>query len=182
MEQPRIITPPHGRPVVGQETPLPRPEQRWLRLPRNPALVHDARDYAVASMAEAGVQEPTLVGDVRLLVSEAITNAMRAAERYARERGRPWESYEYPVGLRVVCRPRWVHLLVTDPDPQVPEPEPRDLLDEEGGRGFTIIQQFAALSWFTPGTYGKTFHVVATRTTVTLTPDDVRQLRQRMIM
>lgn len=182
MEQPRTVTPPQGNPVVGRETPPPRPGQRWLRLPPSPALVADARDYAVASMAEIGVQEPTLVGDVRLLVSEAITNAMRAAERFAGERGRPWQPYEYPVGLRVVCRPMWVHLLVIDPDPQVPEPEPRDLLDEEGGRGFTIIEQFAALSWFTPGTYGKTFHVVATRPTVTLTPDEVRQLKQRVIM
>ncbi len=151
----------------------PRLSRRWLRLPPDPALVREARDHAMAAMTQAGVREEGLLGDVRLLVSEAVTNAVRAAERHAVARGRPWASYELPVALRVDCRPRWVHLLVIDPDPQVPNPAPRDLLDETGGRGMAIIEEFAALWWFRPGTYGKTLHAVAVRPGEVLTSEEI---------
>ena len=45
---------------------------------------------------------------------------------------------ERPVALRVECRPTWTHLFVVDPDPEEPDPEPRDLLDESG-RGLKIV-------------------------------------------
>jgi anti-sigma regulatory factor (Ser/Thr protein kinase) len=123
------------------------------------------------------------VEDIRLIVSEATTNAMRAAERYAIEvRRRPWEPHEKPVALRVECRSRWTHLLVIDPDPRPPEPAPRDFLDEFGGRGLAIIESVAALMWMVPGKYGKTFHVVVTHPGVELTPDEKGALMQRVIM
>ena len=183
VDQPRTVTPPHGHPVVARETPPQwRADRRWLKMQAEPTLVRTARDFAIAEMAGAGVREEALVGDVRLLVSEAVTNAMRAAERYAVERGLLWQPYEFPVALRVECRPLWIHLLVIDPDPVEPEPEERGPLDELGGRGFTIMDEFAALRWFKTGTYGKTLHVIATRPRVTLTPDEISRLKRRVIM
>jgi anti-sigma regulatory factor (Ser/Thr protein kinase) len=171
-----------GQPVVVRRKPLPYRARGWLRLPPDPVLVREARNFATAVMDEAGVQEKTLVGDVRLLTSEAVTNAMRAAERYATNRGRSWRPYEFPVALRVVCRPLWVHVLVIDPDPEEPKRQQRDPLDELGGRGLQIIEEFAALWWFRPGTYGKTLHMVVTRPGVDLTPGEIRLLKNRVIM
>lgn len=173
-----------GRPWLSERRPAPSrsDDPRWLRLEADPTLVSHARRYAAGRMAKAGLQEERLVEDVRLVTSELVTNAMRATEKYADVRGRPWEPYEKPVAIRVECRPGWVHLLVTDPDPRMPEPEPRDFLDEFGGRGLTITESVGALMWIMPGRYGKTVHVVITRTGVELTPDEQDKLRRRVIV
>jgi anti-sigma regulatory factor (Ser/Thr protein kinase) len=147
-----------------------------------PALVGDAREHALAVVAGAGIQDDGVIEDVRLVVSEVVTNAMRAAERYAASRGRPWAPYETPVSLRVECRPGWIHLLVTDPDPAMPHPAPRDLMDETGGRGLTIVDAVGDLSWVSRGSYGKTFHVVIARFGTRITPDEAERLRTRVIL
>jgi anti-sigma regulatory factor (Ser/Thr protein kinase) len=156
-----------------------RQRARWRRLRADRTLVRDAREYALAVVAGAGIQDDGLIEDVRLVVSEVVTNAMRAAERYAASRGRAWAPYEAPVSLRIECRPSWIHLLVTDPDPEMPDPEPRDLLDETGGRGLTIVDAVCDLWWVRPGSYGKTFHVVIARPGARITPDEAERLKTR---
>ena len=150
----------------------------------DPALVRAARDHACLVLTEEGIADEDLAEDVRLIVSEVVTNAMRAAERYARERGYRWAWYERPVALRVVCRRKWVHILVIDPDPTEPDPPPdlHELLDELGGRGLGIVDHAAALRWFRPNDYGKTAHIVVARTGVMLTPTDVDMLKQRAVL
>jgi anti-sigma regulatory factor (Ser/Thr protein kinase) len=150
----------------------------------DPTRVHAARDHACLVMAEEGIVDKGLADDVRLTVSEVVTNAIRAAERYARERDHRWAWYERPVALRVVCRPRWVHILVIDPDPTEPGPPPDlcELFDELGGRGLGIVDQVAALRWFRPNDYGKTAHVVVTHPGMTLAPTDVDMLKRRVIL
>jgi anti-sigma regulatory factor (Ser/Thr protein kinase) len=156
----------------------------WLRMSVNPTLVRAARDHARLVLAEEGIADEGLAEEVRLIVSEVVTNAMRAAERYARERGYRWPWYERPVALRVVCRRRWVHILVIDPDPTEPDlpPELHELLDEVGGRGLGIVDHVAALRWFRPNDYGQTAHIVVARPGVTLTPTDVDMLKRRAIL
>ena len=175
---------PQGQPWLSERRPAPAPlvDPRWLRLPADPTLVSHARRYAVETLNRAGIGDERLVEDVRLVTSEIVTNAMRVAEKYVNIRGRPWEPYEKPVAIRVECRPAWVHLLVTDPDPELPAPEPRDFLDEFGGRGLTIVDSVAALRWIMPGTYGKTVHVVITRTNLELTADERDKLLRRVIL
>lgn len=154
---------------------------QWMRMTSGPMMVREARRYAAEVLAQAGIGDQGLVEDVRLVVSELVTNAMRAAERLAVTRGASWASYERPVALRVECRPRWVHLFVVDPDPQMTKPTTRDVLDE-GGRGITIVESVGALHWYVPGTYGKTVHAVVTRSGAKLTDREIDQLRQRMIL
>jgi hypothetical protein len=109
---------------------------------------------------------------------------MHVMAEYARERGYRWPWYERPVALRVVCRRKWVHILVIDPDPTEPDPPPdlRELLDEVGGRGLGIVDHVAALRWSRLDDYGKTAHIVVARTGVTLTTTDVDMLKRRAIL
>ena len=86
------------------------------------------------------------------------------------------------MALRVLCSPLWAHVLVIDPDPEQPARQQRDVLDELGGRGFQIIEEFTAAWWFRPGAYGKTLHMVVTRPGVDLTPGEIRLLKNRLIM
>lgn len=182
VDKPSTLTPPTGHPIVVPGQPRPPLDARSLKLAPERTSVCRARDHALDVLPAAGVQEEGVVGDVRLLVSEAITNAIRAAARFAVQRGQPWKVYELPVGLRIACRPDWVHLLVTDPDPQEPQPEERVLLDEDGGRSFTSIDHTAALWWFSTGTYSKTLHIIVPRWGRSLTDDEVNRLRQRVIL
>jgi Histidine kinase-like ATPase domain len=153
----------------------------WLRLVADPQLVRVARDHAAAVMAEAGVLNDEHVYDVRVTVSEIVTNAMRTAAEYAVTRGRPWAEYERPVALRVAPRPAWTHLFVVDPDPQEPDPAPRDFLDEFGGRGLKIVGA-TGIWWVFPGIYGKTFHAVVPRPGIDITAEEIEQLKLRVIV
>lgn len=176
-DKPSTVTPPTGTPVMPQERT--RADSPWLRLSPDPELVRSARDHVLEVLAENGIKG--VADNVRLIVSELVTNAMRAAQRYASARGTAWASYERPVSLRVICRPLWVHLIVTDPDPVTPAPVPADLLDESG-RGLSIVDSVATLQWWVTGDHGKACHVVVTREQVTLKPEEAEMLRERVIL
>lgn len=182
VEKPSTLTPPTGHPVVTPALPRPPSDAGWFHLVPEPASSCRARQHVLDILTAAGVDDDALLGDIQLLVSEAITNAIRAAMRLAVERGQPWEPYEYLVGLRVVCRPDWVHLFVNDPDPREPETEAREFLDEKGGRGFTLIDEFTAVWWWCTGTYGKTLHLIVPRWGLKLTDSDITKLKQRVIL
>lgn len=174
------VTPAHGLSVMRQQQlRTPHVESPGWRLPADPEYVRVARDYALVTLARRGIAD--VADDVRLVVSEIVTNAMRAAQRYARVRGAEWAAYERPVSVRVVCRPRWVHVIVTDPDPAKPEPEPADLL-AAGGRGLSIVESVAALMWFVTGDRGKACHAVVTRSGLELTAEESEMLAKRMIL
>jgi anti-sigma regulatory factor (Ser/Thr protein kinase) len=183
VDKPSTLTPPAGHPVVTPTGPRPAADAGWFHLSPEETSAARARRRVLDVLAADGVPEDdALLGDVALVVSEAITNAVRAATRLAVERGQPWEPYEYLVGLRVVCRPAWIHLFVNDPDPREPQPQERQLLDEEGGRGFTVIDGFAAVRWFHVGQYGKTLHIIVPRHDQALSEDDIAKLKQRVIL
>jgi anti-sigma regulatory factor (Ser/Thr protein kinase) len=177
-DKPSTVTPPSERPVMVPAWTLWK-DSSWLRLSPDPQLVRQARDHVLEVLAEHGVDG--IAEDVRLIVSELVTNAMRAAQRYAAARNTAWAPYDRPVSLRVICRPSWVHLIVIDPDPAVPESVQADLLDESG-RGLSIVDSYAALRWWVKGDHGKACHIVVTRDRRTLNSDEAEMLVRRVIL
>lgn len=73
----------------------------------NPVKV--ARSYTGSMLAEVAKVDTDHVDDLVLTVSELVTNAIRHAAGEGR------------LSVRLVVRPRWTHLYVTDPDPAVPQ-------------------------------------------------------------
>ena len=130
----------------------------WQPLPPGPANpVNTARGYASSLLAEVAEIDGDHVDDVVLAVSELVTNAIRHA------------AVDGLLSVRLVVRPRWTHVYVTDPDPAVPEPAPTDGDDLSlSGRGMLIVRELGLL-WFVAETYGKTAHAVIMRTGEKLT-------------
>jgi anti-sigma regulatory factor (Ser/Thr protein kinase) len=136
----------------------PVKDPAWQPLPAesaNPVKV--ARSYAGSMLAEVTKVDADHVDDVVLAVSELVTNAIRHAVNEGR------------LSVRLVVRPRWTHLYVTDPDPAVPEAaQSADGALSLSGRGVPIVAELGLL-WFVPTDHGKTAHAVIPRTGEKLT-------------
>ena len=144
-----------------------------VRLVAAPPEVATARACALRVLKTAGVVEEPHIGDVRLLVSELATNGIRAAARC----GWPVEPGAEAVEVTVHCRPRWTHIIVSDPDPNIPDTveavpdydalDPGDIDDldeiEESGRGLQIVTVLGAHEWWVPRAGGKEAHAVINR-------------------
>jgi anti-sigma regulatory factor (Ser/Thr protein kinase) len=130
----------------------------WEPLPAETANpVNVARTYVAGLLSEVARVDGEHVDDVVLVVSELVTNAIRHAIGHGQ------------LSVRLVVRPRWTHVYVTDPDPTVPEPVPADGDDLSlSGRGLTIVRELGLL-WFVVEEYGKTAHAVMARTGARLT-------------
>ena len=169
-----------SRPPVGSST------SRFvsLRIGPYPTEVRVARQYALATLFGAGVEDSDHADSVELVVSELVTNAITRTLEYAAERGQSFRPDECPVALRVEVRSHWTHLLVTDPDPQTIPVDADDApvapgIDAfadaealpENGRGLHITRTIS-LTWTVQGDHGKTVHAVVPRSGVTLTKDE----------
>ena len=156
------------------------------RLSAAPSEVGEARKYALQVLDLAGVKDGPHGSTVELLVSELTTNAIRAAQR----RGSPCEPGEEPVGVSVLCRPWWTHIIVSDPDPNIPEPikaipdyETLDLDSiEESGRGLGIVAELGAFRWWKGQPEGKEAHVVIALPGYTLRLAERWLLKKRIIL
>jgi hypothetical protein len=180
IEEQRVAKLPQWRQLAARGTTrTAHAEARWFRAALAPESVPAARKHAVAALAEHHILD--VADAVEVVVSELVTNGLQCAQAYASARGEEWTEHERPVSLRVICRQRWAHILVVDPDPSVPEPKPAGLLDERG-RGLGIVEALAALHWFSVGDHGKTAHAVVTRPNVLLSADEVDMLRRRVIL
>ncbi|MFL6056113.1 MAG: ATP-binding protein [Actinoallomurus sp.] len=106
---------------------------------------------------------------IALLVSELLTNALRAAAAVGE-----WEPQDRPVKLGVLSTERWVRLSVTDPDPNPIDPGARP----ENGYGLGIVNTLAALPlWTTHAADSKTVHVAVAAPGITLTAAELQALR-----
>lgn len=106
---------------------------------------------------------------ITLLVSELLTNALRAAASV-----RQWETYDRPVKLGVLSTERWVHLSVTDPDPVPIDPGAQP----QNGYGLGIVDILAAVPlWTTYDADSKTVHVAIAAPGITLTAVELQVLR-----
>lgn len=143
----------------------------WEPLPAEAANpVNVARRYVASLLDEVAKTDGDHVDDVVLAVSELVTNAIRHAVGYG------------PLSVRLVVRPRWTHLYVTDPDPIVPEPVPIDGDDLSlSGRGLPIVRELGLL-WFVAEDYGKSAHAVIVRTGEKLTDDERDALMRQSIV
>jgi anti-sigma regulatory factor (Ser/Thr protein kinase) len=80
---------------------------------------------------------PGIADDAELVVSELVTNAIRAAAGICGPAGSP------PVRLRLTARPRGVQIEVWDASRDMPSPGPSDPGDGLGGRGLVIVAALA---------------------------------------
>lgn len=152
-----------GRPA--QDVPSGR---QWLSLPAAPESARRARRFAAEVLSEVAESDPVHVDDVVLVVSELVTNAIRAVAALG-------PALEASVRLGIAAGPRWTHLYAVDTAPALPEETHRGLL-AGSGRGIPIITTLAALAWIEQSERDKTIHVVLTRTgidTRTLTPEKI---------
>ncbi|GAA4483690.1 hypothetical protein GCM10023191_005700 [Actinoallomurus oryzae] len=134
----------------------------------NPVKV--ARSYAESVLVEVARIDADHVDDVVLAVSELVTNAICHAVGEGR------------LSVRLVVRPRWTHLYVTDPDSTVPQTtQPGDDDLSLSGRGVPIVGQLGLL-WFVPSEHGKTAHAVITRTGEKLTDEEREALIRLQIV
>jgi anti-sigma regulatory factor (Ser/Thr protein kinase) len=141
---------------------------RWLSLPVAPESVRRGRRFAAEVLSAVAETDPGHVDDVVLVVSELVTNAIRAVTALG-------PALEAPVRLGVAAGPRWTHLHAVDTAPALPE-ETRPGLLASSGRGIPIITRLAALVWIEQGDRDKTLHVVLPRTGISLTPRERQAL------
>lgn len=169
MEQPREGLPTSllaqalesGRLVLGTET-----GPRWRSLLAVPESVAQARRFTEGVLSEVGETDADHVGDVVLVVSELVTNAVREVARLNRA-----QAGVRPVHLGVAVRPRWTHVSAVDTAPDLPRETERGPLPVSG-RGIPIIRHLAAMTWVERARKSKTIHVVVARTGVELTPEE----------
>ncbi len=148
----------------------------WISLRSgDTTAVKRARQF-IADVISLYVHDADHVHTVQWAASEALANAVAAADDYAERLGIEWSYFESPVRLGVACTRRWVRLDVRDPDPVMhepaPETEPHDPLDEHG-RGLAILNELAVRVWHTPTPYDKVVHIVIAAPGVTLTDDEL---------
>jgi anti-sigma regulatory factor (Ser/Thr protein kinase) len=93
----------------------------------------EARDFSAAVLAEWGLE--TLCGDVQLVVSELVTNAVVHGSP-------PGDAEACAVELRLARGPNRVECTVADASPQAPRPAPLGD-DAESGRGLRLVEFFS---------------------------------------
>ncbi|GAA4509115.1 hypothetical protein GCM10023191_069850 [Actinoallomurus oryzae] len=142
----------------------------WRSFPAAAESVAWARRFTESVLAEVADVDAEHVGDVVLVVSELITNAVREVAKLA-----PASDGARPVHLGVGVHDRWTHLYAVDTAPAMPKEAHRGPL-AGSGRGIPIIKALAAMTWVEQAEHGKTIHVLMTRTGVELTPEDRQTL------
>lgn len=154
-----------------------------IRLRVLDSSVQHARNTTTRMLA--GLVPAGHLDDVALVVSELVTNAVRAArdaELAAEADGWAWLYSDTPVHLGISCGARWTRLDVTDPDPRPLVVDSGGLL-AESGRGLLIVSELAAAYWVTYGDVSKTFHAIVPMTDgrgepLPLTEDELAEARR----
>jgi anti-sigma regulatory factor (Ser/Thr protein kinase) len=142
---------PGALPVEG-ETASPEhwPLRSYLELAALPTAVPCARLHAKNILHEWRVAH--LTDTVELLVSEIVTNAVRASAEHARHRQDPGQAVGVPtVRLWLTSNGHRVLIRVWDPDDRAPAPETAGLA-AESGRGLLLVDTLST-QWgcFAPG-------------------------------
>lgn len=125
----------------------------------------------------AGIVPTGHLDEVELCVSELVTNALRAAQAFAAARGFSWTYQDTPIHLSIESAARWTRLDVRDPDPTLPTPQQRDLMDESG-KGLVIVNALAVCRWWEPGPDHKTVHAVIPMPQVELTAAELEAAKR----
>ena len=149
----------------------------WLALRVHGASVAAGRRFA-EDVVSAQVADPDHAHTIVLVVSELLTNALRAARTMVADGlVAGWRHQDRPLRLGVTATGRWTHVRVADPDPR-PFPEPRDGEPlAETGRGLPIVDALAVARWVRYRRDGKTVHAVVAAPGLKLTETDVATIR-----
>lgn len=144
-------------PAVLTDCPRPADDIAVFRLRAYPSAVRAARSSVTAMLS--GLVPNEHLEDLQLCTSELVTNAYRAATRYADHLLFGWSDYDTPICLGVLATARWTRLDVRDPEPYMRPAEPTGLMDETG-RGLGIVQQLGGHLAHTIATRHKVVHAV----------------------
>lgn len=137
--------------------------------------VQRARNFTTDMLG--GLVPAEHLSDVVLCVSELVTNAVRAARRWADVSDWACQDADTPVHLGITCAALWTRLDVRDPSPIMTLARETGPL-AESGRGFVIVAELAADYWLTVGDTDKTMHAIIPMPGVTLTADELAEARQ----
>ena len=111
-----------------------------------PESVKQARDFARTALSVWGLSR--MYDDVRLVVSELVTNAMRYGS------GRP-EPGELPIRLSLLCAGGQLTCAVTDPSDRIPVHREPDYASQNG-RGLHLVEAFSdSWDWVPLSGHGK---------------------------
>jgi anti-sigma regulatory factor (Ser/Thr protein kinase) len=144
----------------------------WFALRHgDPESVSRARDFVAAMVNRYGFSGDH-VHTIRWAASEALANAVAAADDWAKTNTIDYGSFVMPVQIGVTGTARWTRIDVRDPDPVIPERRPHDLMDTRG-RGFAILDVLAARWWWSATHVDKILRVLIAAPGVTLTADEI---------
>ena len=135
--------------------------------------VRRARTF-VADVISPYINDADHMHTVQWAASEALGNAIVAADKYAKRLGWTWSYLDVPVRLGVCCTARWVRLDVRDPDPVMP-PRTHNEIGDEHGRGRDILDLLAVRVWHTSTAWDKTVHILIAVPGVELTVDELER-------
>lgn len=166
--------PPDSPAATGCPTLVPLTAPVVLKLRANTIEVPAVRRYLIAMLA--GLVPAGHLDEVELCASELVTNALKAALDYAKACRFAWTHLDTPIHLGICCAERWTRLDVRDPDPVLPAPVERDLLDEHG-KGLILVNEIAACRWWEPAADHKTVHAVIAMPLVELTAAELKAAR-----
>lgn len=103
----------------------------------HPVSVRTARDFALTTLRDWGAHQIT--EDIRLVVSELVSNAIQHAAPPTVDRG-----FAQPIQLCLLKRPSHVACMVIDPSPCPPMPPAfLPVSERENGRGLYLVQSFS---------------------------------------
>ena len=160
-------------PLISALTEPAQPEP--MRLAAVPSEVRNARRHAKQVLEDFGF-DPVHAYEISLVVSELVTNAVRAVA----DHGIVATPDDTPIVLLVECRRRWTHIYVTDPVQYMSKRPQVDPL-EKSGRGLGIVNTYGVCWPEYRGASGKTMHVVVSHPDERLYPIEVRLLKRGVL-
>jgi anti-sigma regulatory factor (Ser/Thr protein kinase) len=129
-------------------SPPPAPKAMSVGLSAVPESVKEARDFARSVLLSWGLAG--MYDDVRLVVSELVTNALRYAAAYAADR-----SGDTPIRLSLLRTGGRLTCAVTDPCDQIPVRREPDWV-AQSGRGLHLVEAFShSWNWAPLSSHGK---------------------------
>jgi anti-sigma regulatory factor (Ser/Thr protein kinase) len=132
----------------GHASVRPAPQTMSLGLAAVPESVREARDFARTVLGAWGLV--SMYDDVRLVVSELVTNALRHSAGVPAER-----CGGTPIRLSLLCTGGRLTCAVTDPCDQIPVHREPDF-SAQSGRGLHLVEAFSdSWNWVPLSSQGK---------------------------
>ena len=167
----KLPPPEDWRDLAPKRLTQPKP----LHLAAVPSEVRNARRYAEQVLEDFGLDEDRAY-EISLVVSELVTNAVRAVADY----GMAATPDATPVVVLLEWRRHWTHIFVTDPIPYMSERPQKEPL-AKSGRGLDIVDTYAVRWTEYCGASGKTTHAVIAHPNERLLPIEIRLLERGVL-